>query len=185
MKRFALLTEKSGISRKVIRYCILFSMIDILVCGASIFAVGYAINIKRDKPFLESYSIIAVLILIIVLGEIIWTARLAAKEAAVGHLPENENAASSIKLLFSEFISRTETLTPTERLIFNSYLENRTGKEAAELLGITANTLKVHNNHIYKKLMVSSKEELSLYIELIRKSGMISEILKQDETNVS
>jgi DNA-binding CsgD family transcriptional regulator len=37
---------------------------------------------------------------------------------------------------------------------------------------ITINTLKTHNGHIYSKLGITSKEELMLYGELIKKSGL-------------
>lgn len=78
--------------------------------------------------------------------------------------------------LFREFIERVQTLTPTERVIFNYYMENKTNKEILDLMHISSNTLKTHNSHIYSKLDVSSKDELSLYIELIRKSGLAEEI---------
>ena len=44
--------------------------------------------------------------------------------------------------------------------------------EILNLLFISANTLKFHYKNIYAKLNISSKEELKLYIELIRKSGI-------------
>jgi ATP/maltotriose-dependent transcriptional regulator MalT len=43
-------------------------------------------------------------------------------------------------------------------------------------MSIAANTMKRHNNHIYAKLNVSGRDEMKLYIELIRRAGKISEI---------
>jgi DNA-binding CsgD family transcriptional regulator len=78
--------------------------------------------------------------------------------------------------IFTDFIERVKTLTPTEKLIFQYYLEGKSTGEILELMYISANTLKTHNNHIYAKLNVSSRNELSLYISLMEKSGRLSEL---------
>lgn len=78
--------------------------------------------------------------------------------------------------LFEDFIARVKTLTPTEMTIFKHYLDGKTNNEILSLLFISMGTLKVHNSHIYAKLNVSSKNELLLYIELIKKSGMLEKI---------
>lgn len=54
-------------------------------------------------------------------------------------------------------------LTPTERLVFQSYISGKTTKEIMEYLNITENTLKFHNKNIYSKLGVSSRKQL-IYI---------------------
>ena len=51
-------------------------------------------------------------------------------------------------------------LTPTERSIYNFYLERKTTKEIMEILNIKENTLKFHNKNIYSKLGVSSRKQL-------------------------
>ena len=58
------------------------------------------------------------------------------------------------------FLTRVDTLTPTERCIYDYYLEKKTTKEILELLNIKENTLKFHNKNIYSKLEVSSRKEL-------------------------
>jgi DNA-binding CsgD family transcriptional regulator len=78
--------------------------------------------------------------------------------------------------IFTDFIERVKTLTPTEKLIFQYYLEGKSTGEILELMYISNNTLKTHNNHIYAKLNVSSRNELSLYISLMEKSGRLSEL---------
>lgn len=79
--------------------------------------------------------------------------------------------------LFDDFIARVRTLTRTEMELFRYYLEGRNSREILSLMYISANTLKSHNKHIYTKLNVSSKDELMLYIELIRKSGLMNKII--------
>lgn len=76
--------------------------------------------------------------------------------------------------IFHEFISNVEFLTYTEKLIFNYYLEGKSASEVAVLMNISINTVKVHNKHIYTKLNITSKDELSLYANLLKKAGKLS-----------
>ena len=79
--------------------------------------------------------------------------------------------------LFGDFISRCKTLTPTERQIFNYYVQGFSTEEIFAAKAMSPHTFKAHNAHIYAKLGVSSREELFLYIELIKKSGLLPENL--------
>ncbi|MBQ7117073.1 MAG: hypothetical protein IJN88_02570 [Clostridia bacterium] len=58
------------------------------------------------------------------------------------------------------FISQIKTLTPTEKTIFNLYLDGRSTKEIMEELNIKETTLKYHNKNIYGKLGVSSRKQM-------------------------
>jgi len=196
-------SDKNLISRKVVKYLIIFFLLQLIICSISIVRLGFLQNtlanevIKNndrqetvsildihEKEELYSmftrviidYSIAITIIFCVGIIEILLTAHLATKETLAASSYRSNNSSSAE--LFSEFINSTENLTYTERLIFDQYLEGKSGKEVTETLGITMNTLKVHNNHIYKKLKISSKEELSLYIDLISKSGMLAEIIK-------
>jgi len=51
-------------------------------------------------------------------------------------------------------------LTPTERMVFDAYLEGKGTKEVLSLLDIKENTLKFHNKNLYGKLGVSSRKQL-------------------------
>ena len=79
--------------------------------------------------------------------------------------------------LFEEFISRVQTLTPTEMNIFRYYAEGKNLNEIPSLMFISMSTLKSHNGHMYAKLGISSRDELMLYLELIKKSGLADKIL--------
>lgn len=59
-------------------------------------------------------------------------------------------------------------LTPTERKVFDLYLEGKNAKEIIAILGVTENTLKFHNKNIYNKLGVSSRKQLLRYAVLMR-----------------
>ncbi|MCL2059272.1 MAG: helix-turn-helix transcriptional regulator [Oscillospiraceae bacterium] len=79
--------------------------------------------------------------------------------------------------LFEDFIARLETLTPTEREIFRHYTDGKTVSEIQSEMYISTSTVKTHSGHIYAKLGVASRDELVLYSELIKKSGMGDKIL--------
>lgn len=58
------------------------------------------------------------------------------------------------------FMRGLETLTPTEKAIYDLYLEGKSTKEILAMLNIKENTLKFHNKNLYGKLGVSSRKAL-------------------------
>lgn len=52
------------------------------------------------------------------------------------------------------------SLTPTEKLIYDLYIEGKSTKEVLEQMNIKENTLKYHNKNIYGKLGVESRKQL-------------------------
>ncbi|MDR1471128.1 MAG: helix-turn-helix transcriptional regulator [Synergistaceae bacterium] len=83
--------------------------------------------------------------------------------------PSDEN-------IFADFIVRLGRLTPAERRIFDCYAEGHGTDEILKRMFISVNTLKRHNNHIYAKLNVSGRDEMKLYIELMRRTGKLTKI---------
>ncbi|MBE6685743.1 MAG: hypothetical protein E7591_00745 [Ruminococcaceae bacterium] len=61
---------------------------------------------------------------------------------------------------FDYYESQIPFLTPTEKKVFDLYVEGKKTKEVLEILNIKENTLKYHNKNIYGKLGVSSRKEL-------------------------
>lgn len=70
--------------------------------------------------------------------------------------------------LFNEFLKNIDTLSPAERAVFDLYMEGHTGKEIAEILYLSINTIKTHNKRIYEKMNVSSRNELMVYIKMMK-----------------
>ena len=66
------------------------------------------------------------------------------------------------------FLDNLRTLTPTEQLVFDHYLDGKNAKEIMAVLNIKETTLKYHNRNIYDKLGVSSRKELLRYSALMR-----------------
>lgn len=58
------------------------------------------------------------------------------------------------------FLRGVETLTPTEKLIYEAYLSGTSTKDIMIDLNIKENTLKFHNKNLYGKLGVSSRKKL-------------------------
>lgn len=67
------------------------------------------------------------------------------------------------------FLDSLDTLTDTERVVFNHYLDGKTAKEIMAIMGIKESTLKYHNGNIYQKLGVTSRKELLRYAVLMKK----------------
>lgn len=73
--------------------------------------------------------------------------------------------------MFKRFLRNIETLSPAEKAVFDLYMQGLTGKEIAEKLYLSINTIKTHNRRIYEKLEVSSRNELMVYIRMMKEMG--------------
>lgn len=100
---------------------------------------------------------------------------------------EDGNIPDSIREIFDSFIERSKKLTNAEHNILEYYIDGHQIMEIPDLAYISMSTVRTHNRNIYKKLEVSSKEELMLYIDLIRRCGRLDELrhAKSDKLNLS
>lgn len=64
------------------------------------------------------------------------------------------------------FVENLSMLIPAEYRVYELYLSGKTGKQIAEILHITENTLKYHNKNIYSKLGISSRKQLLRFAAL-------------------
>lgn len=85
-------------------------------------------------------------------------------------LSENDLPPELQKVVES-FATQVETLTATERMIFDHYARGSTPRDIPDLMFISASTVKAHNRSIYRKLGVSSYDELKAYIDIFRRCG--------------
>ena len=69
---------------------------------------------------------------------------------------------------YIQFLDGIETLTPTERKIFNYYLDGLNVKEIAETISVKESTVYSHNKNIYSKLGINSLKQLLRYSALMR-----------------
>lgn len=84
---------------------------------------------------------------------------------------DNEKETDPNSIILNEFLENIKSLSPAERSVFNLYAQQYNAKEIAENLCLSINTIKTHTKHIYSKLNINSKEELILYVEILKESG--------------
>lgn len=99
-----------------------------------------------------------------------------AVSAPAGQLPPDMDK------LFCSFVEKAKTLTSAERRILRYYIDGHETADIPDLAFISIHTVKKHNRSIYQKLEVSSRDELMLYIELLRCCGRLEELTLQEAT---
>ena len=87
-----------------------------------------------------------------------------------GELPPN------IAELFDQFVERKDLLTEAERNILRYYIDGHEIAEIPDLAFISMSTVRKHNRSIYEKLGVASRDELMLYLDLLRRCGRLQEL---------
>ena len=87
-----------------------------------------------------------------------------------GELPPN------IAELFDQFVARKDLLTEAERNILRYYIDGHEIADIPDLAFISMSTVRKHNRSIYEKLGVASRDELMLYIDLLRRCGRLQEL---------
>ncbi len=87
-----------------------------------------------------------------------------------GELPPN------IAELFDQFVERKDRLTEAERNILRYYIDGHEIADIPDLAFISMSTVRKHNRSIYEKLGVASRDELMLYIDLLRRCGRLQEL---------
>ena len=60
--------------------------------------------------------------------------------------------------------------------IFRYYIDGHEIADIPDLAFISMSTVRKHNRSIYEKLGVASRDELMLYIDLLRRCGRLSEL---------
>lgn len=84
--------------------------------------------------------------------------------------------ASEVLNMLDSFVDRIATLTPSERNILKFYIDGHETTEIPKLAFISINTVRKHNKNIYRKLAVNTKEELLLYVDLLRRSNQLNKV---------
>lgn len=73
--------------------------------------------------------------------------------------------------VLDEFIANSKALSPAERSVFNLYVQGHAAKDIAQILCLSINTIKTHTKRIYTKLNIASREELLLYVNMLKDIG--------------
>ncbi len=91
-------------------------------------------------------------------------------------MPENGSIPDGIQEIFDKFIERSKKLTNAEYTILEYYIEGYQIMEIPDLAYISMSTVRRHNRSIYEKLEVASRDELMLYIDMLRRCGRLDEL---------
>lgn len=94
---------------------------------------------------------------------------------------ENGGIPANIEEMLKAFAMRVETLTPAERKVLQYYIEGYTIQEIASLLYISIGTARKHNTNLNRKLGITVREELMLYIDLFRKCNQLDKLTTRTE----
>lgn len=95
---------------------------------------------------------------------------------SLGNGREEIKTPSNIESLFDQFIENAKGLTVSERNILRYYMDGYEISEIPELACVSMNTVRKHNRNIYEKLGIKSKDELNLYLDLLKRCGRIDEL---------
>lgn len=95
-------------------------------------------------------------------------------EQAKNNRPAPPGPAGDTTPMFEEFLKNTKTLSPAERSVFDLYIKGHTAQEIAEKLYLSINTIKTHNRRIFTKLNVSSRNELLVYIKMMKEMNILN-----------
>ena len=91
-------------------------------------------------------------------------------------MPMQNQIGGEVLGMLDDFVSKIPLLTPAEYNIFQYYINGQEISEIPVLAGISINTVRKHNKNIYKKLQVSTKDELLLYVNLLERSNRLDEL---------
>lgn len=81
---------------------------------------------------------------------------------------KSDNTQEISPIAIDMFARGLETLTYTEKLVYDLYIQGLSTKEVLEQMNIKENTLKYHNKNIYGKLGVASRKELKAIAKEIK-----------------
>lgn len=81
-----------------------------------------------------------------------------------------------LTVMLDSFEEHVKDLTPAERKIVLYYLNGYEISQIPDLDGITINTVRKHNKNIYRKLQISSREELMMYLDILERCGRLDPI---------
>ena len=162
-------------------------LVAVALCNLIVWGIEQFIDV--DFEFLSvSYIVTEVMLLLIygmlrdygivqpsgALVSVQMLTRLHTQQTPAGQLPPDMDQ------LFRSFVEKAKTLSSAERRILQYYIDGHETADIPDLAFISIHTVKKHNRSIYQKLEVSSRDELMLYIELLRCCGRLGELTDQE-----
>ena len=97
------------------------------------------------------------------------------KEISVNDLPPQ------IEELLRQFAENVKELTRAEYTIFHYYIEGYELAQIPMIACVSMSTIKKHNGNIYRKLGISSNDELMMYIDLFRRCDCLGRLERKEK----
>ena len=85
----------------------------------------------------------------------------------------NSKAQEDTAAMFTAFLQNIQSLSPAEKSVFDLYLKGYHAQEIADELCLSINTIKTHNRRIFSKLEVSTRKELLVYLDMMKKLDLL------------
>lgn len=102
-----------------------------------------------------------------------------------GKSPEAADLPPNMVELFEHFAGNVKTLTPAEYNIFQYYMNGYEVAQIPTAACISMSTVKKHNGNIYRKLEISSNDELMMYLDLFRRCDCIEKLQRDEMADAS
>ena len=102
-----------------------------------------------------------------------------------GKTPEAGELPPNMADLFEHFAQNVKTLTNAEYNILRYYMNGYEVSQIPTAACISMSTVKKHNGNIYRKLEISSNEELMMYLDLFRRCDLIEKLQLDVKTDIS
>jgi len=93
-----------------------------------------------------------------------------------GDAPRQYQIGGEVLGMLDDFVAKVPLLTAAEYNILQYYINGYEISEIPMLAHISINTVRKHNKNIYRKLQVTTKEELLLYVDLLLRSERLDEL---------
>lgn len=111
-----------------------------------------------------------------------WHSNIKELEDLYRYVSEKDRAISvndlppQIEELLKQFSENVKELTKAEYNIFHYYIEGYEIARIPTIACVSMSTIKKHNGNIYRKLGISSNDELLMYIDLFRRCGCLERL---------
>lgn len=102
-----------------------------------------------------------------------------------GKTPEAGDLPPNMKELFEHFAQNVKTLTHAEYNIFQYYMNGYEVAQIPAVACISMSTVKKHNGNIYRKLEISSNNELMMYLDLFRRCDCLEKLQRDEAADIS
>lgn len=100
------------------------------------------------------------------------------KAISVNDLPRQ------IEELLEQFAENVKGLTRAEYNIFHYYMDGYVLSQIPMIACVSMSTIKKHNGNIYRKLGISSNDELLMYIDLFRRCDCLERLEREDDKRI-